>query len=147
MSIQENIKFDEESIAAWNAHDPDGAVAVLADDIVWVDVSSPEPMRGKAAVRQHIQSWFTAFPDMKIVVKNRVATEDQVAVEVEFTGTNTGPLQMGPGAPPIPATGKQINNKGVYFARIRAGKGIEVHTYPDAAGMMMQLGLVPPPGG
>jgi steroid delta-isomerase-like uncharacterized protein len=147
MSIQENIKFDEESIAAWNAHDADGAVAVLTDDVVWVDVGSPEPMRGKAAVRQYIQSWFDAFPDMKIVVKNRVATEDQVAVEVEFTGTNTGPLQMGPDMPAIPATGKPISNKGVYFARIRDGKGVEVHTYPDAAGMMMQLGLVPPPGG
>ena len=66
---------------------------------------------------------------------------------VEFTGTNTGPLQMGPDVPPIPATGKSISNKGVYFARIRYDKGVEVHTYPDAAGMMMQLGLVPPPGG
>jgi ketosteroid isomerase-like protein len=54
---------------------------------------------------------------------------------------------MGPDAPPIPATGKPISNKGVYFVRIRGGKGVEVHTYPDAAGMMMQLGLVPPPGG
>ncbi len=104
-------------------------------------------MRDKAAVRQFIQSWFDAFPDMNIVVKNRVATEDQVAAEVEFSGTNTGPLQMGPDAPPIPATGKQISNKGVYFTRIRGGKAFEVHTYPDAAGMMMQLGLVPPPGG
>jgi predicted ester cyclase len=88
-----------------------------------------------------------AFPDMRIVVKNRIATDEQVAVEVEFTGTNSGPLQIGPDVPPIPATGKQISNKGAYFARIRDGKGVEVHTYPDAAGMMIQLGLVPPPGG
>jgi hypothetical protein len=39
---------------------------------------------------------------MKITVKNRIATEDQVASELEFSGTNTGPLQMAPGAPPIP---------------------------------------------
>ena len=26
--------------------------------------------------------------------------------------------------------------------RIRNGKAVEVHTYPDAAGLMMQLGLL-----
>jgi hypothetical protein len=26
------------------------------------------------------------------------------------------------------------------------GKVVEVHTYPDLAGMMMQLGLMPTPG-
>jgi steroid delta-isomerase-like uncharacterized protein len=147
MSIQGNIKLDEENIAAWNAHDVDRSLAVLADNVVWHDVGSPDPMRDKAAVHQYIQSWFTAFPDMRIVVKNRVVTEDQVAAEVEFSGTNTGPLQMGPDTPAIPATGKKINSKGTYFVRIRDGKAVEVHTYPDAAGMMMQLGLMPGPEG
>ncbi len=146
MSVQENIRLDEEFIAAWNAHDADSAVALLSDDVVWHDVANPEPMRGKAAARQFIQSWFSAFPDLKAVVKNRVVSEDQVAAETEFNGTNSGPLQMAPGAPAIPATGKKVTGKGTYFVRIQNGKGVEVHSYPDAAGLMMQLGLVPPPG-
>jgi predicted ester cyclase len=80
-------------------------------------------------------------------MKNRVVTDDQVAAEVEFTGTNSGPMQMAPGAPTIPATGKKVMGKGTYFVRVRNGKGVEVHSYPDGAGLMMQLGLVPPPGG
>ena len=147
MSVQENIRLDEEFIAAWSAHDPDRALALLSEDAVWRDVASPEPMRSKTAIRQYIQGWFTAFPDLNANTKNRVANEDQVAAEVEFTGTNSGPLQMAPGAPAIPATGKKVMGKGTYFVRIRNGKAVEVHTYPDAAGMMMQLGLVPPPGG
>ena len=147
MSTQENIKLDEEFIAGWNARDVDRAVAVLSDDVVWQDLGSPEPLRGKDAARQLIRGWFAAFPDLDSVVKNRVVTEDQVAVEVEFTGTNTGPLQMAAGAPAIPATGKKVQNRGVYFLRIRNGKGVEVHSYPDAAGLMMQLGLMPMPGG
>jgi steroid delta-isomerase-like uncharacterized protein len=143
MSIQENIRLDEEFMAAWNAHDPDRALAVLADDIVWQDIGNPELMRGQTVVRQYLQSWFTAFPDLKAEVKNRVVSEDQVAAEVGFTGTNTGPLQMAPGAPAIPATGKKVTGKGTYFVRIRNGKAVEVHSYPDAAGMMMQLGLMP----
>jgi predicted ester cyclase len=69
-----------------------------------------------------------------------------VAAEIEFVGTNSGPLQLAPGAPPIPATGKKVNGKGTYFVRFKDGKAVEVHSYPDAAGMMMQLGLMPMPG-
>ena len=34
---------------------------------------------------------------------------------VEFTGTNSGPLQMGPDATPIPATGKPSSNSSVFM--------------------------------
>jgi len=35
----------------------------------------------------------------------------------------------------------------VYFLRVRNGKVVEVHSYPNVAGLMMQLGLIPPPPG
>ena len=143
MSVQENIRLDEEFLATWGAHDPDRALALLSDDIVWRDVSIPEPMHGKDAIRQYLRGWFTAFPDMSTKTKNRVVSEDQVAAEVEFTGTNSGPMQMAPGAPAMPATGKQVIGQGTYFLRVRNGKVVEVHSYPDVAGMMMQLGLMP----
>jgi len=146
MSIQDNLKLDEENFAAWNAHDIDRSLAIYSDDIVWIDVGNPQPMRGKEAARQYIQAWFAAFPDMVITVTNRLVTEDQVAGELEFTGTNGGPLQFAPGMPAIPPTGKKANGKATYFVRIKNGKAVEVHTYPDTAGMMMQLGLMPMPG-
>lgn len=144
MSIQDNLKQDEEEIAAWNAHDVERAAAVFPDDVVWIDAGSPQPMN-KDGLRQYLQDWFTAFPDIKITVTNRVVTEDQVASELDFTGTNNGPLQMGPGVT-IPATGRKVNGKGTYFVRFKDGKPVEVHSYPDLAGMMMQLGLMPMPG-
>jgi steroid delta-isomerase-like uncharacterized protein len=146
MSVQDNIKLDEEFIAAWNAHDPNAAVAVLSEDVVWQDVAGPAPMRGKDAIRSYLGAWFTAFPDLDGVVKNRVVTEDQIAAEIEFTGTNSGPLQLMPGVPAIPATGRKVTGKGTYFVRVQNGKGVEVHSYPDAAGLMMQLGLMPMSG-
>jgi steroid delta-isomerase-like uncharacterized protein len=147
MSVQENTRLDEEFIASWDAHDPDRALALLSDDAVWQDVTSPEPMHGKDAIRPYLQGWFTAFPDMKTKTKNRVVSEDQVAAEVEFTGTNSGPMQMAPGAPAIPATGRKVTGQGVYFLRIQNGKVVAVHSYPNVAGLMMQLGLIPPPPG
>lgn len=145
MSIQDNLKLDEESIAALNAHDIERGLMVLSDDVVAYDLSSSTPTRGKEANRKSNQSWLTAFPDIKIVVKNRVVSEDQVAGEVEFTGTNSGPLQFAADMPVIPATGKKITVKGTYFNRIRNGKIVEQHTYGDVAGMMTQLGLTPAP--
>lgn len=142
MSVQENTRIDEEFIAAWNIHNPDRAIALLSDDATWRDVGSSKPLR-KAEIREYLQNWFTAFPDLKAVVKNRVVTDDQIAAEIEFTGTNTGPLQMMPDTPAIPPTGKKVMSTGTYFVRVRNGKGVEVHNYPDGAGLMKQLGLMP----
>jgi predicted ester cyclase len=44
----------------------------------------------------------------------------------------------------IPPTGKTVIGKGTYFARVKNGKVIEFNSYPDIAGMMMQLGFMPP---
>ncbi len=146
MSVQDNLKLDEEEIAAWNAHDVERAVAIFPEDVVWHDVGSPQPFSGKDAIRQYLQGWFSAFPDIKITVKNRVITEDYVAAEIEFVGTNSGSLQLAPGVPAIPATGRKVNGKGTYFVHFQNGKPVEVRSYPDAAGMIMQLGLMPLPG-
>jgi steroid delta-isomerase-like uncharacterized protein len=144
MSIQDNLKYDEEEIAAWNAHDVERALAVFPDNVMWQDAGTPQAMN-KDGIRQYLQGWFSAFPDIKITVTNRVITEDQVAAELNFVGTNTGDLQLAPGAS-IPATGKTVHGRGTYFVRFKGGKPVEVHSYPDLAGMMMQLGLMPMPG-
>ena len=145
MSVQDNLKQDEEEIAAWNAQDVERALAVFPDDVVWHDVSNPQPLN-KDGIRQYLQGWFSAFPDIKITVNNRVITEDYVAAELDFEGTNSGTLQLAPNAPAIPATGRKVIGKGTYFVRFKDGNPVEVHSYPDAAGMMMQLGLMPMPG-
>src|SRR3989344_3369939 len=97
MSVQNNVKLDEEFLAGWNEQSVDRSMGIFSEDAVLNDVGMPEPMRDKKAMQQYIQSWFTAFPDIHAVSKNRVVTEDQLAGEVEYTGTNTGPLQMRPG--------------------------------------------------
>ena len=98
-------------------------------------------MRAPDQARQYMQGWFTAFPDMRVRTINRVVGEDSVAAEIEFTGTNTGPLSMG--GMEMPATGKTVVGRGAYFARVKEGKVVEFSSHPDAAGLMMQLGLGP----
>lgn len=146
MSVQENTRLDEQFLGSWSTHDPDQTLSVLADDAIWIDVGVPEAMRDRETIRNYIVSWFTAFPDLTTPWFNRVVSEDQVATEVRWSGTNSGPLQMAPGTPAIPATGKRVNGHGAYFLKVRNGKVVEVHTHPDVAGIMMQLGMVPSPG-
>ena len=146
MSIEENMRLDDVMRAAWNSHDVGKFLAICDDNIIWHDVASPEPYRGKEGARQFIKGWITALPDLNYREKNRLVTEDAVAVEFVFSGTNSGPIQIAPGAPAIPATGKKVNAaKGTYFGRIRGGKWVEFRSYPDIAGLIMQLGLMPGP--
>jgi predicted ester cyclase len=83
----------------------------------------------------------TAFPDCQEKQTDRIVGDDAVAVEVEFTGTNTGPMVMGGNE--IPPTNRTVTGRGTYVARIRNGKIVEYRTHPDVAGIMMQLGLMP----
>lgn len=132
----------EAFVASWNQGDADATVAFFADGAVWKDVGIAEPMTDRAAMRAYVQAWYTALPGMKASLASKVSDGDRVAGEVEFTGTNTGPLQFNPAMPPIPATGREVHGRGTFFARVQGGKIVEVHTYPDNAGMMMQLGMM-----
>src|SRR5207247_2388951 len=119
----------------------DAFMALFADEFVWSDLTLPEPMRARDQARQYMQAWFTAFPDMRVRQTNRVVNDDSAAAEVEFTGTNSGPMLMA--GRTIPPTGKRVVSKGAYFARVEDGKVVQFNSHPDVAGLMMQLGLMP----
>jgi ketosteroid isomerase-like protein len=141
MSREELERVDDQGIAAINSHDADAFLGLFADEFVWQDWTVPEPIRDRVGALQYFNAWMTAFPDFQEKQTHRIVGEDEVAVEVEFTGTNTGPMVMGGNE--IPPTNRTVTGRGTYSARIRDGKIVEYRTHPDAAGMMMQLGLMP----
>jgi steroid delta-isomerase-like uncharacterized protein len=140
-SKQELEQIDDQGISAWNEHDADAFVALLADDFVWHDWTVPEPIRDKDGAHRYFSSWMTAFPDMKTTQVSRVVGDDAVAAEITFSGTNTGPMEMGGNR--IPPTNRHATGRGSYIARVRDGRIVEFRSCPDAAGMMMQLGMMP----
>jgi steroid delta-isomerase-like uncharacterized protein len=141
MSNEDIERIDDQGISAWDSHDADAWIDLLADDFVLTDWTMPEPIRTKDGAKQYFNGWVTAFPDMRLKLINRVVGEDAVAAEVEFMGTNTGPMVMAGNE--IPPTNKAVTGRGTYFARIRGGKVTEFNAHPDVAGMMMQLGFMP----
>jgi steroid delta-isomerase-like uncharacterized protein len=145
MDKQELEALDDRGMAAWSNHDPEAWVGMFADDFVYHDWTSPEPIRGdKAALRNNFMAWMTAFPDMQVKTVDRVIGDDAVAVEIVFTGTNSGPMAMG--GMEMPPTGKTAQGRGSYIARVKDGKIVEFRAHPDAAGVMVQLGLMPAMG-
>src|SRR5262245_2018929 len=142
MTIQEVLTLNKAMVDAWNSHDVEKVLALCDENIVWNDTAIPEPRKGREGAREFYNMWHTAFPDFKLILKRTVADDANVAGELTFSGTNTGPLRM-PGQADIPATQKKIAaNKGSYFSRMKNGKVTEVNTYPDLAGMMAELGLM-----
>jgi len=142
MAREDLERLDDQGMAAWDAHDQDAWAAIMSEDVLLVDWTSPEPARGREAAKANMAAWVAAFPDMHVKQTSRVVGEDAVAGEVEFTGTNTGPMVMG--GMEIPPTGRAVVGRGTYTAFVRDGKVVEFRSHPDAAGMMMQLGLMPP---
>jgi len=142
VSKEDLERLDDQGMAAWSAHDADAFVALMADDFVWYDWTVPEPIRDADGARQYFNGWMRAFPDMDVKIISRVVGDDAVAAELEFTGTNTGPMVMG--GKEVPPTNKAVTGRGSYIARFRDGKVVEFRSHPDVAGLMMQLGFMPP---
>jgi steroid delta-isomerase-like uncharacterized protein len=116
-------------------------VAPLADSVEWDDLAMPATMKGKDDGKKFFKSWTAAFPDSKGTVTNSWGVEDYVIVEATWTGTHKGAF-MG-----IKPTNKSINVHLVDVAQVKDGKIVKGWTYSNAAEMLMQLGVIKPPGG
>jgi steroid delta-isomerase-like uncharacterized protein len=126
-------------LAAWNAHDPDAAAMLLADDVVYLDVTVGEPQKGRAAARDNvIRVFMTAAPDLKRQMTGKpVLSDDGIAFEWTFGGTNTGAW-----GPDTPATGKSFRFDGVTLIHIANGKITYQGDYYDGLGFQKQLGWI-----
>src|SRR5438552_16862663 len=110
MNVNDVLKLNDSIMEAWNRHDTEKFLSLCDENIVRKDTSSPQPTKGKQGAKEFFNKWVTAFPDFKMKLVNTVATEDSVACEIEFSGTNTGRLKISDEVPEIPATNKKVTN-------------------------------------
>jgi len=129
-----------------NTHDLKAADAMIADDAVEHSPLSPDMGNDKAAALATLQTLFDNSPDLKCEILDIVATGDRVAVRARFIGTDSGkgwgaPMGAGP-------TGRALALEGIDVVAIgEDGRFVEHYGLFDVPGMMMQLGLMPGPGG
>jgi predicted ester cyclase len=95
--------------------------------------AAPGAPQGIAPVKEEMQGFVTAFPDLKLVNDKVIVKGDYVTVISTGTGTNTGPL-MG-----MAPTGKwaKVGASDVWL--VRDGKLAEAWHVEQ---MMMQLGVM-----
>jgi steroid delta-isomerase-like uncharacterized protein len=137
-------EFMEAYLGAWNSHEPNRLLELLAPEIVYDDSAWPQTMRGHDDVRVFLKHVWTAFPDMRFEVLEgpyRLG-ENKAAVWWRGTGTLTGPLDP-PGFAP---TGKSFDIDGADFHEYRDGRISRLRIVFDLNGTSQQLGLVPAPG-
>jgi len=109
-------------------------------DPSYVDHGAPPGMpEGLEGVKWIFGAFRAGFPDVKFTIDDMVSQGDVVATLVHGEGTQTGPF-MG-----IPASGKHARWRSVGFFRVRDGKIVEHWGIPDMLGLLIQLGVIPPP--
>lgn len=101
---------------------------------------SPEPVKGREAIRQYESTIVAAFPGATLRLSRPLVRGDTVAVEWEYSGTNTGPLATPTGV--LPPTNRQVRLRGASFLVVNPeGLIAEEHRYYDARSLFQQLGL------
>ena len=115
--------------------------AALASDVVYEEVASRVRVKGADEYMKAIERWKRAFPDLKATVLSSYIAGDKVFAEIEWAGTQTGPLD-GPFGP-IPPTNKRGVVRAAIVATVKNDKLVEAHHYFDVLTLLTNLGIAP----
>ncbi len=113
----------------------------LADEVIYIEHPTLQRNEGMKEMISVIQRWKQAFPDLKASIKEMIALDRKVVVQLEWEGTHQGTLSSP--ALEVPATQRQGVLAAVEIFTIKKGKIVEAEHYFDLMTMLLQLGVVP----
>jgi len=93
--------------------------------------------RGPDALREHIESWLVAFPDITVMTDLTCACGAHVVSWITMRGVQSGPWQG------VPPTGREVTIRTVAHHRVENDRIIEDWVIVETLGVFQQLGLVP----
>jgi|TARA_B110000263_G_scaffold162479_1_gene141375 steroid delta-isomerase-like uncharacterized protein len=131
----ENRALFQEFVNGMNKKDVSFVDRLVDPDFVDHD-PAPGQAPGLQGIKDLMQMFFTAFPDLHVTVNRLVADEDTVAGAVTTEGTQDGDF-MG-----IPKSGMKISITELHMMRIANGKMVEHWGVGDGMTMMQQLGVM-----
>jgi len=124
--------------AAFDASDWDTYKADLAPNATYEEVATGQIAKGRDQYIEAIKRWKTPFPDLKATVVNAYSVGDIVVAELQWVGTQAGPLPTPFGI--LPPTNKVGSVKAVLIAKMKDGLIIESRHYFDLMTVFMQAG-------
>jgi steroid delta-isomerase-like uncharacterized protein len=136
MNRRQMLARRDDVVAAWNRHDPDAIVAHVAEDVIVRDVAFGRPLLGRSALKQAVERYIAAFPDLRLEVTSSTLDGPRVVQEWTATATHTGEF-MG-----IEPTGRWTETYGVTVTTYdENGVVIEAAMYWNPLATLRQLGV------
>jgi predicted ester cyclase len=123
-------------VAAFNNHDANALAAVIAENYLQHNGRAGQGLAGTQAT---VRSYFETFPDMHMKLEDLIVSGDKVVARVTLTATHSRPVQLGPGAPLFPPTGKKLTWGDIDIWRVADGKFAEHWDQADLAGLARQM--------
>jgi steroid delta-isomerase-like uncharacterized protein len=102
-----------------------------------MDIFGPSAARGTELVREYVELFRFAFPDLRVKVIDQISNGDRVVTRWQMEGTQDKRL-MG-----IEASHRHVSVEGIRIDRIADGRIAETWSQWDAIGMLRQLGALP----
>lgn len=119
----------------------------VADEILAPDVGyagppslSPADVTGPEDIKEYVDVYGTAFPDLWYTVERVAGSGEELRVEWSATGTHERDL-FG-----LEATGEAFTVEGINLFVVEDGRITDVRSQWDTLKMVQELGIVPPIG-
>lgn len=129
--------FPDQINQAWNTHDLESLLSYYAPDYVGSDIGQAVSQQGHSGLRKLVMGYWRAFPDLQVVILDRIIQASRMTVVWVAAGTHRGPIMN------IPATGRRVEVRGVSLLEVRDGRVVRAQHIWDLAGMLRHLGLLP----
>jgi steroid delta-isomerase-like uncharacterized protein len=132
------VKIAREQVDAFSSGDWERVRAGLASDSRYDELGTQRKIEGPEKIVELFKAWKSAFPDGAGTVTSAVASGNQVALEVTWKGTHSGPLETAEGT--IPASGKRQETPAAIFFTFEGDKIKESRHYFDSLTLLKQIG-------
>ena len=127
-------------IDAFNDADWERFRGVLSPDTVYTETGTGRRVEGADAYVTLCQGWKVALPDVRGTIRGAIAAENQVAQEILWEGTHTGPMETPGGT--LPPSGAQVSVEASFWVQFHGDKAREVHHYLDVLSLLQQIGAI-----
>ena len=128
-------QFIIDEIAVLESGDVDGVCSMFAEDCVYIDVTLPGEVHGRAGIREVCEAIYAAFADVRLENTRLIAEGRTVVGLFDIVGTHVGEVL---GYPP---TGQRIRFSAcsVFDLNETNDQIVQETYYHDAVGLAAQL--------
>ncbi len=131
------------TITAFNEADWPAARDLSGPGYVYEETGTGRRIDDLDELEKVLQEWRAAFPDVRGEVLRVVEEGDTTVMEVRWTGTHDGPLDLGDHV--LPASGRHLETLATVWQRWADGRIVEERHHLDVLTMLGQIGALPAP--